>query len=168
MEADDGTGAFHYNTTMDSVIPSHTNGLPAGAQGSRMIHQGYDTMSGQQVADERSDIYSNAFQRNNQMQDDLYGLLSDQTVQNNFASSTAETAEVYQQHENVRNEQYMTNDPNMEAYMMEHGHNQYDEYDPSQYSEEQYVNDQFDVTTSQMENNQTASNIARTSTETLH
>lgn len=167
MEADNGTGAFHYNATMDSAGPPHTNGLPAGAQGSRMIHQRYDTASNQLEA-ERSDMYSNALQRNDQVQGDLYGLSSDQTVQNNFAPSTAETAEIYQQHGNVRNEEYMTNDPNMEAYMMEHGHDQYDEYDPSQYPEEQYVNgNQFDVTANQIESNHTASDVARTD-ETLH
>lgn len=169
MEADNGTGAFHYNATMDSVVPPHANRLPAGAQASRMIHQGYDVTSGQQGAERSTDMYSNALQRNEHMQGDLYGLSSDQTVQNNFAPSTAEAAEVYQQHGNVRNEEYMTNDPNMEAYMMGHDHNQYDEYDPSQYSEEQYVNgNQYDVTTNQMENNHTASDVARTDTETLH
>lgn len=168
MEADDGTGAFHYNATVDSVISSHTDGLPAGAQGSQMIHQGYDTASGQQVTDQRSDMYS--LKRNDQMQGDLYGLSSDQTMQNDFAPNTAETAEMYQQQGNVRhNEEYMTNDPNMEAYMMEHDPNQYDVYDSSQYPEEQYVNgNQFDVTTNQMENNQIASDIARNSTEILH
>ncbi|XP_024889126.1 serologically defined colon cancer antigen 8 homolog isoform X1 [Temnothorax curvispinosus] len=168
VEANDDTGAFHYNATMDSVVSPHTNGLPTGASASRMTHQEYDTANGQQVAGQGSEIqYSNAPKRNDQMQGDLYGLSSDQ---NNFAPSTAETAEVYQQQGDVRNnEQYMANDPNMEAYMMDHDHNQYDEYDPSQYPEEQYVNgNQYNVMTDQTENNQTVSDVARTSTETLH
>ncbi|XP_071560567.1 serologically defined colon cancer antigen 8 homolog [Temnothorax nylanderi] len=169
VEANDDTGAFHYNATMDSVVSPHTNGLPTGASASRMTHQEYDTANGQQVAGQgRPEIqYSNAPKKNDQMQGDLYDLSSDQ---NNFAPSTAETAEVYQQQGDVRNnEQYMANDPNMEAYMMEHDHNQYDEYDPSQYPEEQYVNgNQYNVMTDQTENNQTVSDVARTSTETLH
>ncbi|XP_011867009.1 PREDICTED: serologically defined colon cancer antigen 8 homolog [Vollenhovia emeryi] len=156
VEANDDTGAFHYDATMDSVVPPNISGLPTGAPVSQMIHQGYDAGNGQLVAD--------------RMQGDLYGLSGDQmhTVQNNFAPSTAETTGVYQQQENAgNNEEYTANDPSMEAYMMEH--NQYDEYDPSQYPEEQYVHgDQFNVTADQAQNNQTVSDIARTSTETLH
>lgn len=165
MEAKDDTGAFHYNAPMASVVSPHTNGLLTDPA-SQMMHQEYD--SGQQVADEGSEIYSNAPKGNNQMQGDLYGLSSDQmyTGQNNFAPSTAETAEVYNQQQGdvQNNEEYAANDPNMEAYMMEH--NQYGEYDPSQYPEEQYGN-QFDGA-DQTENNQTISDVARTSTEAQH
>lgn len=165
MEADDGTGAFHYNATMDSVVSPHTNGLPVDAQASQMTHQGYDTASGQQAAGEESEMYSNASKRNDQMQSDLYGLSSDQS---NFVPNTMETAEMYQQQGDAQNnEEYTANDSNMETYMM--GHNQYDEYDPSQYPEEQYVNgNQFAVMANQMENNQTISDVARASTEIPH
>ncbi|XP_012540810.1 serologically defined colon cancer antigen 8 homolog isoform X2 [Monomorium pharaonis] len=171
-EANDGTGAFHYNATMDSVVSPHTNGLAVGAQESQMTHQGYDT-SGQQVAGEdRSEMYSNAPKRNDEMQGDLYGLSSDHTgaIQNNFVPNTMEAAEMYQQQGDARNnEVYATNDSNMETYMMEHDHNQYDEYDPSQYPEEQYVTDnQYSVMGEQSESNQANSDVARTSTETLH
>lgn len=166
MEANDDIGAFHYNATMDSVVSPHVNGLSTGASASQVIHQGHDMMNSQQMKDEGSEMYSNAPKRNDQMQGDLYGLSSDQ-MQKNFAPNT-ETAEVYQQGD-ARNEEYTANDPNMEAYMMEHNHNQYDEYDPSQYPEEQYVNgNQFAVIADQTENNQTISDVARTNTETLH
>lgn len=169
MEANDGTGAFHYNATMDSAVSPHTNGLPVSAQASQMIHQGYDTASSQQIADESSEMYSNTPKRNDQIQDNLYDLSNNQTVQNNFITNTMETAEMYQQQGDARNnEEYTANDSNVETYMMEHDPNQYDEYDPSQY-QGQYINgNQFNVMAEQTENNQTISNVARTSTETLH
>ncbi|KYN37496.1 Serologically defined colon cancer antigen 8 like protein [Trachymyrmex septentrionalis] len=140
METNDGTGAFHYNATMDSLVSPHTNGSGAQAQ---MMHQGYDTASGQKVVGEESEIYSDAPKRNDQMQ-------------GNFASNM-ETAEMYQQQGNAQNnEEYPVNDSNMETYMMEHDQNQY-EYDPSQYPEEQYVNDnQFNMMADQTENNQSS------------
>ncbi|XP_025988636.2 serologically defined colon cancer antigen 8 homolog isoform X2 [Solenopsis invicta] len=171
MEANDGTGAFHYNATTDSVVSSHTNGLPVGAQSSQMVHQGYDTASGQQEVDEESEMYSNAPKRNDRMPGDTYALSSDHAgaVQNNFVPNAMETAGMYQQQGDVQNnEAYAVDDSNMEAYMMGHDQNQYDEYDPSQYPEEQYVNgNQYNVMAEQ-ENNQPNSDVARTSTETLH
>jgi len=169
MKDNDNTGAFHYNVTTDSVVLPHTNGLPVDAQASQMIHQEYDIANGKQVASEKSEMYLNASKRNDQMQGDLY-LSNDQTstVQNNFVPNTIETAEMYQQQEDGRNnEEYTANDSNVETYMMGHDQNQYDEYDPSQYPEEQYVNgNQFNVIADQTENNQTISDIA--STETPH
>ncbi|KAG5320071.1 SDCG8 protein, partial [Acromyrmex heyeri] len=146
METNDGTGAFHYNATMDSVVSPHTNG--SGAQASQMVHQGYDTASGQKIVGEESEIYSDAPKRNDQMQSNL--------MQNNFASDM-ETAQMYQQQGDAQNnEEYPVNDSNMETYMMEHDQNQY-EYDPSQYPEEQYVNDnQFNMMADQTENNQSS------------
>ncbi|EGI65181.1 PREDICTED: serologically defined colon cancer antigen 8 homolog isoform X1 [Acromyrmex echinatior] len=146
METNDGTGAFHYNATMDSVVSPHTNG--SGAQASQMVHQGYDIASGQKIVGEESEIYSDAPKRNDQMQSNL--------MQNNFASDM-ETAEMYQQQGDAQNnEEYPVNDSNMETYMMEHDQNQY-EYDPSQYPEEQYVNDnQFNMMADQTENNQSS------------
>ncbi|XP_012064492.1 PREDICTED: serologically defined colon cancer antigen 8 homolog [Atta cephalotes] len=144
METNDGTGAFHYNATMDSIVSPHTNG--SNAQTSQMVHQGYDTASGQKIVSEESEIYSDASKRNDQMQGNL--------MQNNFASNM-ETAEMYQQQVDVQNnEEYPVNDSNMETYMMEHDQNQY-EYDPSQYSEEQYDN-QFNMMAHQTENNQSS------------
>jgi len=144
METNDGTGAFHYNATMDSIVSPHTNG--SIAQTSQMVHQGYDTASGQKIVGEESEIYSDASKRNDQMQGNL--------MQNNFASNM-ETAEMYQQQVDVQNnEEYPVNDSNMETYMMEHDQNQY-EYDPSQYSEEQYDN-QFNMMADQTENNQSS------------
>ncbi|KAG5346655.1 SDCG8 protein, partial [Acromyrmex charruanus] len=146
METNDGTGAFHYNATMDSVVSPHTNG--SGAQASQMVHQGYDTASSQKIVGEESEIYSDAPKRNDQMQSNL--------MQNNFASDM-ETAQMYQQQGDAQNnEEYPVNDSNMETYMMEHDQNQY-EYDPSQYPEEQYVNDnQFNMMADQTENNQSS------------
>ncbi|KYM85341.1 Keratin, type I microfibrillar 48 kDa, component 8C-1 [Atta colombica] len=144
METNDGTGAFHYNATMDSIVSPHTNG--SSAQTSQMVHQGYDTASDQKIVDEESEIYSDASKRNDQMQGNL--------MQNNFASNM-ETAEMYQQQVDLQNnEEYPVNDSNMETYMMEHDQNQY-EYDPSQYSEEQYDN-QFNMMAHQTENNQSS------------
>ncbi|KYN02166.1 PREDICTED: serologically defined colon cancer antigen 8 homolog [Cyphomyrmex costatus] len=142
METNNDTGAFHYNAAMDSVVSPHTNGL----SGAQMVHHGFDTASGQKVVGEESEIYSDAPKRNDQMQGNL--------VQNNIAPNM-ETAEMYQQQGDAQNnEEYTVNDSNMEAYMMGHDQNQY-EYDPSQYPEEQYVNDnQFNMMADQMENNQ--------------
>ncbi|XP_018305784.1 serologically defined colon cancer antigen 8 homolog [Mycetomoellerius zeteki] len=147
METNDGTGAFHYNATMDSVVSPHTNRL-SGAQGSQMVHQEYDTANGQKVVGEESEIYSDASKRNDQIQGNL--------VQNNFAPNM-ETAEMYQQQGDAQNnEEYTMNDSNMETYMMGHDQNQY-EYDPSQYPEEQYVNgNQFNMMADQTENNQSS------------
>ncbi|XP_072762528.1 serologically defined colon cancer antigen 8 homolog [Anoplolepis gracilipes] len=164
METNNDIGAFHYNTAMDSVAPSHAKGLPVGAQ---MIHQEYDTVSGQQVE-------ANTLIGNDQSPNDLYDLSGDQRriTENNFAPNAMETMDqqMYQQQEEVgrNNEEYIANDPNMDAYMMEQEHNQYSDY-PSQYQEGQYVNgDQFNVTTEQMDDNQTVSDVVRSNTETLH
>ncbi|KAL6264640.1 hypothetical protein P5V15_004741 [Pogonomyrmex californicus] len=169
METNNGTGAFPYNTTMDSVVSPHTNGLPVDAQASQMLHQGYDTTNSQQATDERQEMYSNAPKRNDQSQDNLYDQSSNQIVQNNFALNAMETTEMYQQPGDVRNnEEYTANDPNMETYMMEQDHNQYSEY-PSQYQEEQYMNgSQYNVMAEQMESNQTISDVGKSSTENLH
>ncbi|XP_011635691.1 serologically defined colon cancer antigen 8 homolog isoform X2 [Pogonomyrmex barbatus] len=169
METNNGTGAFPYNTTMDSVVSPHTNGLPVDAQASQMLHQGYDTTNSQQATDEGQEMYSNAPKRNDQSQDNLYDQSSNQIVQNNFALNAMETTEMYQQQGDVRNnEEYTANDPNMETYMMEQDHNQYSEY-PSQYQEEQYMNgSQYNVMAEQMENNQTISDVGKSSTENLH
>nr|XP_012226862.1 PREDICTED: serologically defined colon cancer antigen 8 homolog [Linepithema humile] len=164
METDDGTGAFHYNTTMDAVALPHANELPADAQASQMINQRYDTVSGQ-VTDEESAMYSNvALKRNDQ------GDLSSEQMyaENNSIPNTMETREMYQEQTDIRNseEEYIANDPNMDAYMMEQEHNQYSEYNPSQYQEAQYVNgEQFNPIA---EDNQIISDPTRSNTETLH
>lgn len=170
METNDDTGAFHYNTTMDSVAPSHANGLSVDA---RMIHQEYDTAGGQQV--EESGMYSNAPKGNEQSPNDLYDLSDDQRriAENNFAPNAMETTDqqMYQQQEEAgrNNEEYAANDPNMDAYIMEQEHNQYSDYNPSQYQGGQYVNgEQFNVIAEQMDDNQTVSDVARSNTETLH
>ncbi|XP_011258993.1 serologically defined colon cancer antigen 8 homolog isoform X1 [Camponotus floridanus] len=164
METNDDIGAFSYNATMDSVTP-HAKGLPAGA---RMIHQEYDIASGQQVE-------ANALKGTDQSPNNLYDLSSDQRciADNNFMPNEMETMDqqMYQQQEEAarNNEDYTTNDPNMDAYMAEQEHNQYSDYNPSQYPEGQYVNgEQFNVIAEQMDDNQTASDIGRSNTETLH
>ncbi|GAB1865368.1 Serologically defined colon cancer antigen 8-like protein [Camponotus japonicus] len=164
METNDDIGAFSYNATMDSVTP-HAKGLPAGA---RMIHQEYDTASGQQIE-------ANALKGTDQSPNNLYDLSSDQRciADNNFVPNEMETMnqQMYQQQEEAarNNEDYTTNDPNMDAYMVEQEHNQYSDYNPSQYPEGQYVNgEQFNVIAEQMDDNQTASDIGRSNTETLH
>jgi len=168
MEADDGTGAFHYNTTMDAIASPHGNELPADAQASQMINQRYDTMSNQQITDEKSAMYSNGLNRNGQ------GDLSSEqiyNVENNSIPNTMETREMYQEQTDIRNgeEGYTANDPNMDAYMMEQEHNQYDEYNPSQYQEAQYVNgEQFNPVAEQIEDSQTISDPTRSNNESLH
>lgn len=155
METNDDIGTFHYNTTMDS------KGLPTGA---RMIHQEYDTASGQQLE-------ANTPKGNDQSQNDLYD--QRHIAENNYGQSAMETMDqqMYQQQEEAGGNigEYATNDPNMDAYMMEQEHNQYSDYNPSQYQEGQYVNgEQFNVIAEQMDDNQTASNVTRSNTETLH
>lgn len=142
METNDDTGAFHYDTAMDSVAP-----------------------------EESSEMYSSAPKGNEQSPNDLYDLSGDQRhiAEDNFVSNVTDQ-QMYQQQEEVgrNNEEYAANDPNMDAYMMEQEHNQYSDY-PSQYQEGQYVNsEQFDVIAEQMDNNQTVSDVARSNTETLH
>lgn len=164
METNDDIGAFSYNATMDSIT-SHAKGLPADA---RMIHQEYDTASGQQVE-------ANALKGIDQSPNNLYDVSSDQRciADNNFAPNAMETMDqqIYQQQEEAsrNNEGYTANDPNMDAYMMEQEHNQYSDYNPSQYPEGQYVNgEQFNIIAEQMDDNQTVSDIGRSNTETLH
>ncbi|KAL6430175.1 hypothetical protein ACFW04_007732 [Cataglyphis niger] len=164
METNDNIGTFHYNTTMDSVAPSHVKELPVGAQ---TIQQEYDTASDQQVE-------VNAPKENDQSTNDLYDSSGDQRyiTENNFAPNAMETMDqqVYQQEEaGHSNEEYIANDSNMDAYMVEQEHNQYNDYSPSQYQEGQYVNgEQFNVIAEQMDNNQTVSDVARSNTEALH
>lgn len=167
METDDGVGALHYNTTMDAADLPRAKELAADAQASQMINQRYDTAGNQQATeDEDSAVYSNTLNRNEQ--GDLSG---DQmyTVESNSVPNTMETGEMYQEQTDIRNseEEYAANDPNMDAYMMEQEHNQYSEYNPSQYQEAQYVNgEQFNPIAEQMEDNQTISDPTRS--ETLH
>ncbi|KAL0124438.1 hypothetical protein PUN28_006344 [Cardiocondyla obscurior] len=165
VEANDDTGAFHYNTTMDSIVPQHANGLLINAPASHM-HQEYNTTSGhQQAMDKRSEMYSDMPKRNDQMQSNLYG----SSEQNNILPSATETAEMYEQQEDARNnEEYTANDSNMGTYLMEQDHNQYAEYDISQYPEEYVNGNQFNITTDQVENDQIASDAIKTNTETLH
>lgn len=165
METNDDIGAFSYDATMDSVTP-HAKGLPAGT---RMIHQEYDTASNQQIE-------ANALKGTDQSPNNLYDLSSDQRciADNNFVPNAMETMDqqMYQQQEEAaRNNEddYTANDPNMDAYMVEQEHNQYSDYNPSQYPEGQYVNgEQFNVIAEQMDDNQIASDVGRSNTETLH
>ncbi|XP_050458117.1 serologically defined colon cancer antigen 8 homolog [Cataglyphis hispanica] len=163
MEINDNIGTFHYNT-MDSAAPSHVKELPVGAQ---TIQQEYDTASDQHVE-------VNAPKENDQSTNDLYDSSGDQRyiMENNFAPNAMETMDqqVYQQEEaGHSNEEYIADDSNMDAYMVEQEHNQYNDYSPSQYQEGQYVNgEQFNVIAEQMDNNQTVSDVARSNTEALH
>lgn len=168
METGDDAGAFHYNTAMDAVASSHASELSADARASQMINQRYDTMGGQQMTGEDPAMYPNGSKG-----DHRGGLSSDQmyTVESDTVPSAMETGDMYQEQTGIRDDEgeYATSDPNMDAYMMEQEHNQYSEYNPSQYEEAQYANgEQFNPIAEQMEDNQTVSDPSRSNTETLH
>lgn len=169
---DEASTAFIYDTTMESVAPSHANGLPIigenNAQALQMIHQEYDTSN--QINNEGINRYSNQLEKNNQRQH-LYDLSGNQTytMENNSVPNIMENTEMYPEQRDSRNieEEYVPN-PNMETYMTEQGYEQYSGYDPSQYEEEYDDGQQFNVITEQVEDNQTVSDRTRSDAETSH
>ncbi|XP_020282236.1 serologically defined colon cancer antigen 8 homolog isoform X2 [Pseudomyrmex gracilis] len=129
LENTDESAVFHYNTALESAIPSQENGLPMSDQTSLKTHEGYDTANNHRLTED-SEMYSVIPTRNDQSQHDLYDSSYDQihVTENNSVPNAVET-EMYQQVGDATEESYANvNDPGMDTYMAEQEHNQYSEH----------------------------------------